>query len=267
MGPMSSPFSAASTNGADASLEGLTPVAEFRSKKQAHAAISHLSSSGVTVRGITLIGEGVRVVEQVMGPVSYGRVALRGAMSGGWMGLFVGLLLTLTRDQQPVSWTGAMFIGVAIGMLVAVVTFAIGNRKQRALSISNQVVPERYVMCCSAEQVHDVRSALTQLSDVPMRMIGTGATGVAGPTLGQAHGSDVGVAHDQVSGGYRHTPGSPVGSDSPMPGQQTPQGGHADGHVQTGERDGQVPATGLTYGEALELKRKEAQQQNQSNNS
>lgn len=259
MEPMSSPFSAASTNGVDASLEGLTPVAEFRSKKHAHAAISHLSTSGVTVRGITLIGEGVRVVEQVMGPVSYGRVALRGAMSGGWMGLFVGLLLTLTRDQQPVSWTGAMFIGVAIGMLVAVVTFAIGNRKQRALSISNQVVPERYVMCCPAEQLHGVRSALTQFSDVPMRLVGSGAraasTGVPSTecttgdlSTGYSHrsdaaaGSDAAVGSDGAMRVASDVLGQPKVEDSPGSGRQ-----------------GQSPVAGLTYGEALELKRKEAQ--------
>lgn len=264
---MSSPFSAAPTGGTDVNMEGLTPVAEFRSKHAAHAAVEYLVSQGVTVRGVTLVGEGVRVIEQVMGPIPYGRVALRGAMSGGWMGLFVGILLSVTSNPSPVSWTGAMLIGVAIGMLVAVVTFALGNRKKRAMAISHHIVPERYVMCCPADELNAIRGSLAEFDDVPMRMIGGHGAAVSHtpPAKVEIHGGqspqhghaapvhDGSQGHEHPHAGVPQAAGDATGNKVPADGTagQTPQG---------------APdvVSGLTYGEALELKRrKEREQQSQ----
>lgn len=287
---MSSPFSGALSGGTDVNLDGLTPVAEFRSKKAAHAAVEYLSSQGIKVRGVTLVGEGVRVIEQVMGPIPYGRVALRGAMSGAWMGLFVGILLSVTRENSPVSWSGSMLIGVAIGMLVAVVTFALGNRKKRALSISHQIVPERFVMCCPTEELNAIRQSLAELQDIPLRMIG-GAGSSRHLSGGSAHESvthsgaaNLPGAHQLPNPNQHHVPNQqPDQQTHPHQGQQVmgapgatpPAGGtpspstqpgsdvQPSSHAQPAPAEVDV-ATGLTYGEAVELKRRQERERQQS---
>ena len=71
------------------------PIAAYRDYASAQRAVDHLSDEHFAVENITVVGEGVQLVERVTGRLTYPRAAGAGAASGAWFGLFIGLLLSL----------------------------------------------------------------------------------------------------------------------------------------------------------------------------
>jgi hypothetical protein len=78
------------------------PVASYKTYWEAERAVDHLSDHGFPVEGVAIIGEDVRLVEQVIGRVDYGRAALHGAASGALPGVLIGWLFGLVNWLDPV---------------------------------------------------------------------------------------------------------------------------------------------------------------------
>src|SRR3954449_2810372 len=61
----------------------------------AQKAVDHLSDNGFPVENCLIVGTDLKQMERVTGRLTTGRVAVGGLLSGAWMGLFVGLILSL----------------------------------------------------------------------------------------------------------------------------------------------------------------------------
>ncbi|MBC7308050.1 MAG: magnesium transporter, partial [Dietzia sp.] len=70
-------------------------IADYPTYLEAQKAVDYLSDHQFPVQLVTIVGVDLKMVERVTGRLSYPRVALAGAASGAWFGLFVGLLLSL----------------------------------------------------------------------------------------------------------------------------------------------------------------------------
>ena len=70
-------------------------LASYQTYEQAQRAVDYLSDEKFPVQNVAIVGTDLRMVERVTGRLSYPRVALAGAASGAYLGLFVGLLLSL----------------------------------------------------------------------------------------------------------------------------------------------------------------------------
>jgi hypothetical protein len=68
-------------------------IARYATYLEAQRAVDYLSDNQFPVQHVTIVGTGLRMVERVTGRLTYARVAVAGAASGAWFGLFVGLLL------------------------------------------------------------------------------------------------------------------------------------------------------------------------------
>jgi hypothetical protein len=79
---------------------------------EAERAVDWLSDHGFPVERVSIVGSGLRSVEQVVGRVTTGRAAAMGAAQGAWLGLLFGLLFGL-------FFTGTAFFGVVLYGLVA----------------------------------------------------------------------------------------------------------------------------------------------------
>src|SRR5690625_6261137 len=75
-------------------------VSTYDSYADAVAAVDKLAQADFPVRAVSVVGNGVKSIETVTGKLTYGRVALSGALSGGYLGLFVGLLLILFQPGR-----------------------------------------------------------------------------------------------------------------------------------------------------------------------
>ncbi|MDQ3577919.1 MAG: magnesium transporter [Actinomycetota bacterium] len=135
------------------------PIGSYDTYDEAQRAVNDLAGADFPVRGVSIVGVDLMLVERVDARLTWGRVLSGGAMSGASLGLFVGLLLTLT------STTGGMLplllglgIGVAFGVASAALRTA-ATRGRRGFVSHSQFVARRYdVLCVSgtAERGRDL---------------------------------------------------------------------------------------------------------------
>ena len=139
------------------------PVGSYDTYKDAQQAVDHLADSEFPVRGLTIVGIDPMLVERVDARLTWKRVLTAGAMSGAWLGLFVGLLLSLfTINGGVLPIVIGLVSGVAFGLASAAVRYA-STRGQRDFVSHSQLVARRYDVLCqphSAEQARDLLAAL-----------------------------------------------------------------------------------------------------------
>lgn len=142
-------------------------VASYATYLEAQRAVDHLADKGFPVQLVTIVGTDLRMVERVTGRLSYPRVALAGAASGAWFGLFVGLLITFftAGTEQGVPLFAAIAIGAAFGMLFSVVSYAF-TRGRRDFTSQSQIVALRYSVLCRSEKAHQARGLLQEIGGI-----------------------------------------------------------------------------------------------------
>jgi len=137
------------------------PIASYATYAQAQQAIAYLADQHFAVESLTIVGTNLTSVERVTGRLSYGRVAIAGAMSGAWFGLFVGLLLTMFGGAGAASgvWLSSIAIGAGFGLLFSVLSYAM-TRSRRDFTSSSQIVASQYAVLCAGEHATEARRLL-----------------------------------------------------------------------------------------------------------
>jgi len=126
-------------------------------------AVDRLARSDFPVGEVSILGNDICSVERVTGKLSYGRVALMGALSGAYLGIFLGLLLFIFQPDNAGAggiFLAAIVIGAGFGMLFGVLSYAM-NRNRRDFSSVMQFVATRYDLLTAPELVHEARRILT----------------------------------------------------------------------------------------------------------
>jgi hypothetical protein len=136
-------------------------VAAYETYLDAQKAVDILSDKQFPVQLVTIVGTDLRMVERVTGRLSYPRVALAGAASGAWFGLFVGLLLSLFAAGNSMLDTvlPALLIGAGFGMLFGVISFSFTGGR-RDFTSTSQIVASRYAVLCAQEQAGEARQLI-----------------------------------------------------------------------------------------------------------
>ncbi len=140
-------------------------VARYSTYLAAQRAVDHLAEQEFPVENVTIVGTDLQMVERVLSRLSYSRVALGGALSGAWFGLFVGLLFTLMGTTGESLLFPAIFIGAGFGMLFSVIGYAL-SRGRRDFTSSSQIVAQHYALLCSAEVAYRARILLEDVGGV-----------------------------------------------------------------------------------------------------
>lgn len=154
-------------------LRGLEPVipggeiiADYASYQEAVGLVNHLVDQNFPAQQISIVGSQLKTVERVRARLTYARIALAGALTGSWLGLFIGILfgpaLTVSESGEPVllpaDLFGAVVIGAGVGMLFNVIRFSL-NRAKRSFLSSSAVVAERYEVVVPGNLSQDARLA------------------------------------------------------------------------------------------------------------
>jgi hypothetical protein len=200
--------SAKPTDEARALPQGET-VGSYTSYLDAQKAVDYLADQQFPVELVAIVGNDLKLVERVTGRLSYPRVALNGALSGMWFGLFVGVLLSFfTPNGSYFSIITSVLMGAAFFMLFGIVTYAM-QRGKRDFTSTSQVIASNYDVVVGHEVAHEARRLLAQL---PM------GQGMAHGGWGQTGGYGQGGGHSQ--GGYNQ-------GGYGQHGQDWGQGGHS----------------------------------------
>ncbi len=135
-------------------------VASYATYLEAQRAVDHLSDKEFPVQHVTIVGTDLAMVERVTGRLTYSRVAIAGAASGMWFGLFVGLLLSLfSTTGTAVPILAAVAIGAAFGILFSVISFSLTGGK-RDFTSASQIVAGTYAVLCDGELAQKARGLL-----------------------------------------------------------------------------------------------------------
>jgi hypothetical protein len=136
-------------------------VVSFESYVEAQQAVDVLARADFPVDKVSIVGSDLKTVERVTGKLTWGRVALAGAASGAWLGIFFGLLLVIF---SPVTNFGfiiaAVLIGAGFGMLFGLVSYAI-TRSRRDYTSMTQVLATSYSVIVDYDLVNRARNLIS----------------------------------------------------------------------------------------------------------
>ncbi|WP_233563763.1 general stress protein [Cryobacterium tepidiphilum] len=136
-------------------------VATYETYNEAQAAVDVLAKADFPVKQLSIVGNDLKTVEHVTGKLSWGRVAIAGAASGAWMGIFFGLLFFIfSPDGAGMPFLlAAVLIGAGFGMLFGLVSYAF-NRRRRDFTSTMQVIATNYHLLVEASLVNRARNVL-----------------------------------------------------------------------------------------------------------
>jgi hypothetical protein len=140
------------------------PIGSYDTYREAQRAVDHLADNDFPVRGVTIVGVEPMVVERVDGRLTWGRVLGVGAASGAWLGLFVGLLLSLfSAGAGLLPILIGLVTGVAFGLASAAFRYA-ATKGQRDFVSHSQLVARRYDVLCQPSTAESGRNLLAALA-------------------------------------------------------------------------------------------------------
>jgi hypothetical protein len=140
------------------------PIASYDTYKEAQRAVDHLADNEFPVQDVTIVGVDPMVVERVAARLTWGRVLGGGAASGAWLGLFVGLLLSLfTVGAGIFPILIGLVSGVVFGLASAAVRYG-ATRGQRDFVSHSQLVARRYDVLAKPRNAERGREMLTSFA-------------------------------------------------------------------------------------------------------
>jgi hypothetical protein len=137
-------------------------LATFDDYADAQKAVDTLSDNGFPVQNVAIVGVDVRIVESVLGRLTWGKAAMSGMLSGAWfgllIGLFVGLFSSTTGSLLPLVALGLLY-GAAFGIVWGLVSHALSGGKRDFVS-RQQLQAARYDVLCEQAVIGDAKKIL-----------------------------------------------------------------------------------------------------------
>ncbi|WP_347345302.1 general stress protein [Microbacterium sp.] len=135
-------------------------VAGFGTYEGAQKAVSRLIAAEIPAKDIAIVGRGLRSVETVTGRLGYAAAARTGAINGILLGLLFSAIFVLGTPNAAIQlFVGVMLVGIALGMLMSIVTYTLIRRRRDYTSIT-QVLADRYEVTVLAHSIHRAREVL-----------------------------------------------------------------------------------------------------------
>ena len=129
----------------------------------AQKAVDYLSDHEFAVQNCMIVGTDLKQVERVTGRLTRGRVIGAGALSGMWMGLFVGLIFALFgQGNSTLAVLSTVAFGAGFGIVWALIGYAATKGRRDFTSVS-QVVATRYEVLVEHKFAEQARGLLANL--------------------------------------------------------------------------------------------------------
>ncbi|WP_240658627.1 general stress protein [Microbacterium sp. CPCC 204701] len=161
-------------------------VASFPTYEAAQKAVSSLIAADIPAREIAIVGQGLRSVERVTGRLGYASAARSGAINGLLLGLLFSAILVIGSPSVPIqAFVGVLFVGIAIGMLLSLITYSFVRRRRDYASVM-QVLADHYEVTVTSASLHRARQVLgPQSAPAPAEVVRTADEGTAPPKYGE----------------------------------------------------------------------------------
>jgi hypothetical protein len=143
-------------------LEFPQSLAVYDDYASAQKAVDFLSDKEFPVENCMIVGTDLKQVERITGRLTTGKVALGGAATGFWFGLFVGLIFSLFDSGGLGTIISTALFGVLFGIIWALLGYA-ATRGQRDFSSVRIVVATRYEVLVEHKLLLRAQELLAQL--------------------------------------------------------------------------------------------------------
>ena len=159
---MATPQQPRSTAGLD--LEFPQSLAVYDKYADAQKAVDFLSDHEFPVQNCMIVGTDLKQVERITGRLTNGKVAAAGALSGLWLGVFVGLIFSFFGKDSSVlpMIISTALLGAAFGAIWGLVGY-LATRGQRDFSSVTAVVATRYEVLVEHKHLAAAQELLRQL--------------------------------------------------------------------------------------------------------
>ena len=141
---------------------GRPVLATYDDYLDAQKAVDTLSDNGFPVQNTAIVGVDVRIVEAVLGRLSWGRAAFSGLATGAWFGMLIGLFVALFSSSNgsvlPLVGLGLLY-GAAFGIVYGLISYAFSGGKRDFVS-RQQLQAARYEVRCEQAVIGDARKIL-----------------------------------------------------------------------------------------------------------
>ena len=139
----------------------------FETYPEAQKAVDYLSDNGFPVQNVLIVGTDLKQVERVTGRLTRSRVMMGGALSGAWLGAFVGLIFSLFEEGETLlRILSTVVFGAIFGLVWSLVGYAL-TKGQRDFTSVSQVVATRYEVLTEHKFVQQGRELLAKMD--PMK--------------------------------------------------------------------------------------------------
>jgi hypothetical protein len=140
-------------------------LAVYDSYPLAQRAVDYLSRQEFPVQSLEIVGTDLKSVERVTGRLTRRKLALAGAISGLWLGLFVGLAFTLfTTHAQPGFVIATPLLGAGFGLVWSQLSYAAATRgRTRDFTSVSHVVAASYEVLVEHNLAAQARELLSRM--------------------------------------------------------------------------------------------------------
>ncbi|GAA1455658.1 general stress protein [Williamsia maris] len=140
------------------------PIGSYGTYAEAQKAVDYLSDENFSVEDVTIVGVDLMQVERVLGRLTWGKVIGGGIVSGAWLGLFFGLLVSLVvTGNAIVPLIFGLVGGIVFGVISTSIPYA-ATRGQRDFASTMQLVAGRYDVICDPKSAEKARDLLARTS-------------------------------------------------------------------------------------------------------
>ncbi|GAA1913408.1 general stress protein [Nocardioides marmoribigeumensis] len=147
-------------------LEFPQSLAVYDDYATAQKAVDHLSDEEFPVENLMIVGTDLKQVERITGRLTTGKVAAAGALSGLWLGLFVGVIFSLFgQGNQLATILSTVVMGALFGLIWALLGYA-ATKGQRDFSAVSAVVATRYEVLVEHKHLARAQELLQQRADL-----------------------------------------------------------------------------------------------------
>lgn len=145
-------------------------IGEFSSYEAAQKAVTSLIEAEIPAKDIQIIGRGLRSVESVTGKLGYAAAARSGVLNGILFGLLFSAIFIIGSPEAGLQvFAGVMLMGIAMGMLMSLITYWLMRRRRSYTSIT-QIIADHYdvhVLPASLRRAREVQGAHTTVTATP----------------------------------------------------------------------------------------------------
>ncbi len=142
------------------------PVGSYETYEQAQRAVDFLSDEHFPVENVTIVGNGLRMVERVTGRLNQGRASATGAAGGAWWGLFIGAMLLLFSSAESNGFLILLLTvisGAVFGAVFGIIGYSLAGGR-RDFTSQSSVVATSYDVLCKYQHADNARGLLERLS-------------------------------------------------------------------------------------------------------